>query len=297
MDERLFARLSELLQRDEPVVLASVLATRGPTPRKRGSRMLVTATHDEFSVGGGMAEARVLEAAQHLLAAGGQRDEVAIDLSGRPGAAGVCGGSMRIALRRWAGPRDQRRAAELADCLRSGQTASLTADDLGARAQDAADASAWQARPDPRLLIVGAGHCGLALYDLARFLDFDQWVFDPRPECFRDGRFADATRLCGDPALLADALTTERDVHAVLLNRDFPADVAALQVLCARPLAFLGMMGSPKRIAEVRAALPAHQGALESLHAPVGLDLPAETPHEIAVSILAQLIEARSRVA
>ena len=304
MDERLFARLSELLQRNTPVVLASVLATRGATPRKRGSRMLVTATHDEFSVGGGMAESRVLEAARRLLADGGERDEVAIDLSGRPGAAGVCGGSMRIALRRWAGERDRARAATIADTLRAGQPAPLDDDDLGADAahagadesttREAGGSAAREARPDPRLLIVGAGHCGLALYDLARFLDYEQWVFDPRPACFRDGRFAHATRLCGEPALLADALATARDVHAVLLNRDFRADVAALEVLCTRPPAFLGMMGSPKRIAEVRAALPDYAHAFESLHAPVGLDLPAETPHEIAVTILAQLLEARN---
>ena len=75
----------------------------------------------------------------------------------------------------------------------------------------------------------------------------------------------------------------------MLLNRDYASDVAALAVLCRKPPAFLGMMGSQRRIAEVRAALPAHAQALERLQAPVGLDIEAQSPHEIAVSILAQL--------
>ena len=90
---------------------------------------------------------------------------------------------------------------------------------------------------------------------LARFLDFDLWVFDERADCFAAGQYADATRLSGDYAQLARALDTGRDVYAVLLNRDFPSDVATLRALADRPPRFLGMMGSRKRIGEVLSAL------------------------------------------
>ncbi len=90
---------------------------------------------------------------------------------------------------------------------------------------------------------------------------------------------------------ITHCLDTPRRVHAVLLNRDWHADLASLEHLAARPPEFIGMMGSRKRIAEVLAHLPATWTHLRNhLTAPVGLDLGAETPEEIAVSILAQLI-------
>lgn len=286
MDERVVARLAALVQR-EPVVLASVLDTRGATPRKGGSRMLVTADAAEFSVGGGEAEARVIAAARALLAEAGAAAELHVDLSGRAGSAGVCGGTMHLGLRRWHGPADAARAHALHERLRTGERVELSGEDLGAAV------AAERLRPEARLLIVGGGHCALALYDLAQYLDFDIWVFDPRAECFSDAQFPAAQRLCGEFGELARALDTTRDVYAVLLNHDFASDVAALDVLCRKPPVLLSMMGSRKRIAKVTAALPGHADALRSLQAPVGKDIDAQTPHEIAVSILAQLIQQR----
>lgn len=285
MDERLFARLAALLER-EAVVLAHVRATRGAVPRRRGSRMLVTAGSTEFTVGGGLAEARVIAAARQLLASTEESPRhIDIDLLGGPDSAGVCGGTMRIALRRWQGEEDLAHARTLAASLQRGERATL-------RSHEGNDETL---QPDPRLLIVGAGHCGLALYELARTLDFELWVQDERADCFAGDAFAQAQRLCGKAEALTLALDTQREVYAVLLNRDYAADVAALDVLCRRPPRFLGMMGSAKRIAEVRRALPHLVDALANLHAPVGIEIDAQTPQEIAVSILAQLVQERRR--
>lgn len=287
MDERLFTRLAALLP-NEPVVVASVRDTRGATPRKRGSRMLVTATTTEFSVGGGAAEARAIEAARALLGSSTHEAELEIDLSGRAGAAGVCGGQMQIALRRWHGADDRDYAADIATQLAEGRPVWAGPEEFGPGVEGEL------LQPDPQLLIVGGGHCGLALYELARALDFAVFVFDQRADCFAAKAFAQATRRHGDYARLADAFADSREVYAVLLNRDFPSDVATLRALEGRPLAFLGMMGSRKRIAEVLAALPDRGASLvDSLRAPVGLEIGAHTPHEIAVSILAQLIQVR----
>lgn len=289
MDERLFARLAVLLQQDA-VVLASVQDAHGATPRKRGSRMLVTSGASEFSVGGGAMEARVLDAARALLQSRGRESEIGIDLSGGAGAAGVCGGRMRIALRRWQGEDDRLYAADIAAQLGEGRAVWAGAEEFGA------NVAGQLLAPDPRLLVVGAGHCGLALYELARSLDFKMFVFDERAECFAHGEFAQATRRDRDYAALDEAFADQREVYAVLLNRDFPSDVATLRALAGRPLAFLGMMGSRRRIAEVRAALPEHAEWLAlQLRAPVGLEIGAHTPHEIAVSILAQLVQVRQQ--
>src|SRR3546814_4948200 len=89
-------------------------------------------------------------------------DVCSSDLSGGADAAGVCGGEMTLGLRRWQGEADALRARCIADALADGRCIALTADDLGH--DDATDF----AHPNPRLLIVGGGHCGIALYDLAR---------------------------------------------------------------------------------------------------------------------------------
>jgi xanthine dehydrogenase accessory factor len=287
VDERLFARLAARLAH-EPVVLASVTATRGATPRKTGSRMLVARDATEFSVGGGAMEAEVVAAARALLADGPATREVPIDLTGRPGALGVCGGTMQVALRRWQGEDDRAFAADIAAQLAQGRPVWAGEEEFGAGAESAA------LDPDPRLLIVGAGHCGAALHDLAHHLDWDLWVFDTRTELLDAAVYPHATRRSGGFDALAAAFDSGRAVHAVLLNRDYASDVATLRVLAGRPLAFLGMMGSRRRIGEVLAALePAQREALANLQAPVGLELGAQTPHEIAVSILAQLIRHR----
>lgn len=265
------------------MVLASVQDTRGATPRKSGSRMLVTADVDDFSVGGGEAEARVLDAARALLRDAEAPQALQIDLSGHEGAAGICGGQMQLSLKRWSGTDDLAYAAEISAQLGGGLPVLLGDEELGP------GHARVLLRPDPRLLIVGGGHCGKALHDLARDLDFELCVFDTRDACFAASRFAQATRV---PHLDA-GLDTSRELYAVLLNRDMQEDVSALRVLAGRGLAFLGMMGSRRRILAVRAQVPELAPLLGSLRAPVGLELDAQTPHEIAVSILAQLVQVR----
>lgn len=288
MDERLFSRLATRLT-DGALVLASVLNTRGATPRKRGARMLIGPDWAEFSIGGGLAEARVLAAARNLLEQRSAADLVRIDLTGGSDSAGVCGGSMLLALRRWCADDSGQRAAQIASALRGGLPVELRGADVGD------PSGARVIAPDARLLIVGGGHCGAALYELAQSVDFDLWIFDPRPEYAHATQFPGAQVLSGDFAQLHLALDTQRDIYAVLLNRDFHSDVDTLRVFAGAQFAFLGMMGSRKRIAAVLAALPTqHAQSLSALQAPVGLAIGAQTPHEIAISVLAHLIQARA---
>lgn len=289
MDEALFARLAERLADGRGVALASVVATRGATPRKPGARMLVEADRIAFSVGGGAMEARVIAAARRRLADGGGGEALAIELNGQPGSAGVCGGAMRVAVRVWQGADDRARARAIAAALAAGEREELSGAALGD-----ADAASQILRPRARLLVVGAGHCGHALAELAGFVDFEVWLADSRPECFPPGRHGAATCIDAAPDSLRRAADTARDLYVVLLSRDYPTDVAALDALAGAGYAFLGMMGSRNRIAQVRRALPAHAARLKDLEAPVGLPIGDETPHEIAVGILAQLIERRS---
>ncbi len=292
MDFRLFRTLADALAR-EPVVLASVVDTRGATPRKRGARMLVTAAHCRFSVGGGQAEAQVVAAARALLdapfdaATGHAAADLTIELDGGPGAAGVCGGCMCIALRR-CDPTEHAAYAAIAATLAAGMPAPLPA------ALSGADED-FELQPDVRLLIVGAGHCGAVLARLAAELDFDIHLFDERADVFDYATCADGVHcIDGDLARLRPLLDGRRRMFAVLLNRDYLCDVRTLAVLAERPPEFIGMMGSRRRIAEVHRALPALAERLAMLQAPVGLAIGAQTPAEIAISVLAQLIAVRA---
>ena len=252
--------------------------------------MLISTDASEGSVGGGLAEARVIAAAREMLGADADNAMLAIDLGGGVDAAGVCGGRMHIVLHRWSGAADCQRAERMVRKLTQGQRVSLDAETLGP------DVERQQAIPSVRLLIVGAGHCGAALSELAHPLDFDIHVIDSRAECLESTSFAQATLHHGDAGVLAQLIDCQRDVQAVLLNRNFEADVAALRILCQKPPRFLGMLGSHRRIAEVRRALPDLHEALRDLVAPIGLEIGAETPHEIAISILAQLIANRRQI-
>lgn len=292
MDERLFALVATRMAAG-PVVVASVLHTEGAVPRRRGARMVVWRDGSEASVGGGLAESRVVDAARALLADPQAPRELRVELRGGPDDAGVCGGTMRIALRRWDGNDDAARIAAIAGALARGESVTLGASDLGAA--DDGDT----ARPDERLVIVGAGHCSAALHELARTLEFDTWVYDDRADCFGDGKFAGASVLSGNAKRLREALWTSRETYVVLLNRDFRQDVTALRTISeatkasGRAPKYLGMMGSRRRIGEVRNALGKAAPSIDAIEAPLGIEIGAETPHEIAVSILARLVAVR----
>ncbi len=203
MNEILFTWLAEWLVDDRDVVLASVIATHGATPRKRDARMLIDAQRIAFSVGGGAMEARVIDAARTMIRAVTDHDEIRVELTGRAGSAGVCGGGMRVVLRRWQGEAALARARQIATQLAEGMAVEWRGEECGLP-----EGTAQSLRPRPRLLISGAGHCGQALAELARFVDFQVWVADARAECFAQNDYADATCIAADAASLGAACDT-----------------------------------------------------------------------------------------
>jgi len=285
VSQRLFSTLAEWLSA-ESVVLASVLATRGASPRHGGAQMLITASRIAGSVGGGRLELHTIAAARELLGTARQSEAVAIDLTGREGAQGVCGGSMQIALRRWQGAADRMRASAIADSLADGRRVMLDADALGADATLTLD-------PPARLLILGAGHCGLALCHAAAPLGYDLHVLDDRADGYDASAFTGAT--CHrDRAALPALLVGERRTAAVLQNRDWATDAALLPILAQRPPDYVGMMGSRKRVRQVFQAVPNLAEFCARIQAPIGLPIGAETPEELSISVLAQVIAATS---
>jgi xanthine dehydrogenase accessory factor len=153
--------------------------------------------------------------------------------------------------------------------------------------------------PHPMLIIVGGGHVGQALAIQARLVGFDITVLDDRSEFTDPGRFPQGTRtLRGDiPAILADAEIAP-DIYVVIVTRGHQHDAEALKACIHSPAAYIGMIGSKRKVALLRADFVASGIAadrFDRVFAPVGLDIGAVTVPEIAASIVAQLVAVRRK--
>jgi xanthine dehydrogenase accessory factor len=154
----------------------------------------------------------------------------------------------------------------------------------------------------PSLLIFGGGHVGLALARFALPLGYDVTIADDREEYARPARFPDgvrAVRTGRDYALPADALRPGRDRYVAVVSRCWETDLAALKpwVVAGAPEArYVGLIGSQRKIRGVFDRLREEgisEDTLRGVHAPIGAEIGAVTPEEIAVSILAEMTAVR----
>ena len=249
--ERVYQAALDAMRQGEPVAMATIIETRGPTPRGVSAKMLIHADGRTVgTVGGGDVEARVIEEAQVAIAEGRSREleHRAMDETG--GAADICGGDMRIFVE------------------------VLT--------------------PRPTLVIVGGGHVGQAVAELGDFLGFRVVAIDERPGMVTPERFPLAdVRLTGDPAQEIAGLPPTSLTYLVIVTPHHAPDEKILAVLAGHPVAYVGLMGSHRRTAytfERARAAGVPEELLAQVHTPVGLEIGAETPKEIAVSIMAEII-------
>lgn len=235
----------------EAAVLATIIRDQGSVPRHAGSKMLVYADGRTLgSIGGGEMESRVLNAAREALADGQTRVIAYSLVDPARGDPGVCGGSVEIFIEPYL--------------------------------------------PQDRLLIFGCGHVGRALASLGKWLDFRIVVHDDRPELATADQVPDADAFfSGD---LDDLLTAEpvnQRTYIAMVTRNVMVDRGLLPRLLATPAPFIGVMGSRRRWQETRRLLLEDgitDADLARVHSPIGLELNAETPAEIAVSIMAEVI-------
>lgn len=154
-----------------------------------------------------------------------------------------------------------------------------------------------QHRP-PTLLIAGAGHIAIPLAQMAKMCDFDVIVLDDRASFADPERFPTADRVIAAPfeATLRQ-WPLDEDTYIVLVTRGHQHDVACLLEVLDRPSAYVGMIGSRRRIRAVFQLLEEERGiargAFARVHAPIGLDIGSETPAEIALSIMAEMVKVR----
>ncbi|MEX2114374.1 MAG: XdhC family protein [Pirellulales bacterium] len=152
--------------------------------------------------------------------------------------------------------------------------------------------------PRCRLVIVGGGHVGQAVGNLAAELDFDVWVVDDRAEFVTEDRFPRAERrIGGTMADVLPGLEITPSTYCLIVTRGHNHDEEALYHLVDRGARYVGMIGSKRKIKLIFDDLLAEGVSAEALarvHAPVGLDIGSQTVMEIAVSITAELVAHRN---
>lgn len=149
-----------------------------------------------------------------------------------------------------------------------------------------------------RLIIVGAGHIGQKVGELAAAADFDVWVIDDRETYCNPERFPQAKRLIVNPIDEAlKNLEVDSDAFCIIVTRGHNHDEEALYYLAETDARYVGLIGSKRKIKMIFEDLLAEgisREALQRVHAPLGLDIGSQTVPEIAVSILAELILCRN---
>ena len=294
--------------------IATVVQTWGSAPRQAGSQLAVAGDGQMMgSVSGGCVEGAVIVAAQDALADGQPRDltfGVSDDDAFAVGLA--CGGTIRVLVEP-VGPalpeglladivaaRAARRAVGYGVNLTTWDRRLLAPADAPGRFRS--DRSGLEEtgefvtlfNPPLRLVVVGAVHIAQALLPMARLAGFDPVLIDPRGAFGSAARFPGETILEDWPDEAMAQLAPDARTAVVTLTHDPKLDDPAIRAALATDCFYLGCLGSSrthaKRLDRLRAG-GVTDAQIARIHAPVGLDIGAKSPAEIAVSVLAQIVQ------
>ncbi len=249
--------LSELLaarKEGEPVALATVVKARGSVPRHAGSKMLIYVDgRTSGTIGGGEMEARVVKEALQALSAGKTQTVPYSLVDPAKGDPGVCGGEVEVFIEPYLSP--------------------------------------------ATILVIGCGHVGRAVVHLASWLGFFVIANDDREELV-DPQLVPGADLyiAGSIEQVLEHFSVTSNTYIVSVTRNVIVDREIMPKLIGTPSPYIGVIGSRRRWEETKRllqedGLDAEQ--MQRFHSPIGLEINAETPEEIAVSILAEIIMLR----
>jgi len=257
MHADVYEAIAQLLKEGRRGALITIVETIGSTPRKAGAKMLVTEDGKLVgTVGGGCVEADLVGFAKQVMRAGRpELHEIDLTAKSRDENDMLCGGKMKAFI-------EPIVAAE-------------------------------------KLIIFGGGHISRALHELAAKVDFRIVVTDDRPQFANRERFPFAAEVLAEPfESQFEKLQIDASTSIVIATRGHAYDELCMEKSLRTPARFIAMVGSRTKVAVFKANLRKKGFTDEELArviCPAGLDIGAETPEEIAVSIVAQLIAMRRR--
>lgn len=252
----IYAALAELATTNESTALCTVTKSEGSTPRHVGSKMLVYPDGKFIgTVGGGELESRVIHAALESLKTGKAQNLSYTMADPSRGDPGVCGGTVEVFVE--------------------------------------------PILPPATIVVIGGGHVGKAVVHLAKWLGFRVAVSDDRAEFCNPESVPGADAYYPVPmAELANQFKITRQTFLVVTSRGSGVDAAGLPPLLESDAAYIGVIGSKRRWLTTVKALK-ERGVSDELtarvHSPMGIELNAETPEEIAVSIMAEILMLRDK--
>jgi len=323
-----FRSIAHALDSGRPAVLVSVLTAAGSTPRGAGAMMAVFPDRTiAGTIGGGSVEYEAQKLAEQMLSAGGrdQRRGYRFVQGGADSLGMVCGGDVCVHfqflspddpavpavfralvdaaaentgvwfLRRLSGDTvTQMRAAVTADRSDPALAPLLTAEPLLTE-------EGWFSIPverPGRAYVFGGGHVSAALIPVIARVGFRPVVWDDRPEFAARALFPQAEEtVCGPFSGIGERLSITGDDYVIVMTRGHAADYEVLAQTLRSGARYIGCIGSRKKLALCRDKLLENGFTAEEyarVHAPIGLDIGAQTPEEIAVSVAAELIAVRA---
>jgi xanthine dehydrogenase accessory factor len=250
----IYQTLAELESRGGAAVLATVIRTQGAVPRRAGSKMIIFPDGCiEGTIGGGEMESRVVAEALESLRDGETRSIVYAFRDPEKGDVGICGGEAEVFI----------------EPIKANET----------------------------LVVAGGGHVGKAIVHLAKWLGFRVIVTDDREDFATPEHHPDADEYFSCSLKeLPDIVDIHESTYLVLTTRGVDVDIEGLPTLLETSAAYIGVIGSRRRWETTAQALRERGVAdvkIARVTSPIGLELNAETPEEIAVSVLAQIIMLR----
>ncbi len=297
--------------------LATVVQTWGSAPRRVGAMLAVSGAGDMAgSVSGGCVEGAVVEEALEAIADGAPRMLEYGVADGDAFAVGLaCGGTIRVLVQPVGGALPKGVLADLVEVRRARRPAALVSPHDSPprleltghedrfrmdRSGFAEDGETFVAIHNPplRLIVVGAVHIAQALVPMARQVGYDPVVIDPRSAFASADRFPGVTLLDEWPDDGVRALGLDTRTALVLLTHDPKLDDPALAEALRSDVFYIGALGSTRTHAkrlERMAEAGFSQADLARIHGPIGLDIGAAGPAEIALSILAQMTQVLRR--
>lgn len=252
-----YEEIMKIISEGKSAALATIVGTRGSTPREVGAKMLIQ-DDGKFlgSVGGGCLEAEVWQGAMKVIAE--EKPKLMhLDLTGKEAEEGgmICGGVMDIYIE--------------------------------------------PISPSPRVFIFGGGHISLYVSKMSAMVGFQVVVVDDRPQFANKDRFPEAQEVIAEEFPLAfSRLKVNRPSYLVIVTRGHAYDQEVLEWALGTDARYIGMIGSRKKIQSVYQNLEKKGIPPEKflrVHSPIGLKIGALTPEEIAVSIVAEMIQERRR--